>query len=93
MAAEARGWRITGRVQGVFFRVSTQRQARRLGLTGYAVNRPDGSVVVAARGEGEALDELAAWLEKGPPAARVDQVSAFSPADEDSLSATSFATG
>jgi acylphosphatase len=77
----------------VFFRASTQRKARQLGLTGYAINRPDGSVTVAARGESEALDELAAWLEKGPPGARVDQVTDFSPSDGDWLSATTFETG
>ena len=92
MAAEVRGWRITGRVQGVFFRASTQRKARGLGLTGYAINQPDGSVTVAACGQNHALDELAAWLEKGPAGARVEQVTDLAP-DISSMPATSFETG
>lgn len=67
-------FRITGRVQGVFFRASTQREARRLGLTGHAVNRDDGSVEVLACGEPDALDALHDWLHDGSPAARVERV-------------------
>lgn len=65
---------VTGRVQGVFFRASTQREAERLGLTGHAINRADGSVEVLACGEGQALDALERWLHDGSPAARVDRV-------------------
>ena len=64
---EHRHWRIEGRVQGVFFRCSTRRQAEALGLTGSAFNEPDGSVSVLACGSQIALDELEAWLQKGPP--------------------------
>lgn len=92
MAAEVCGWRVAGRVQGVFFRASTQRKALRLGLTGYARNEPDGTVSVAARGEPGALDALARWLEKGSPAARVDQVSPMSP-DPAMLPESGFETG
>ncbi len=92
MAAEIRGWRIIGRVQGVFFRASTRREAVRLGLGGLARNEADGSVTVVAQGAPEALDALAGWLEQGPPSARVDQVSAFSP-DPDQLPAAGFETG
>ena len=65
---------VSGRVQGVFFRDSTRRQALRLGLRGYAVNLPDGRVEVLACGPKEVLDELAAWLNHGPAAARVTDV-------------------
>lgn len=82
MAAELRGWRISGRVQGVFFRDSTRRKAEQLGLAGYAVNCSDGTVEVVARGESEPLDRLAAWLSGGPRAARVDDVVSFQPEDE-----------
>ncbi len=92
MAAELRGWRISGRVQGVFFRASTRRKAEQLALTGYAVNRPDGTVEVAARGAAESLDRLAEWLDKGPAAARVDQVVALEP-DEERMPEAGFATG
>ncbi len=73
-AAEARRWLISGRVQGVFFRDSTRRQAEPLGLAGRAVNLADGRVEVVARGPAEALERLEAWLHQGPPSARVDSV-------------------
>ena len=62
---------VSGRVQGVFFRDSTRQQALRLGLTGYAVNLRDGRVEVLACGERNSLDELVAWLGKGPKMAKV----------------------
>jgi acylphosphatase len=65
---------VRGRVQGVFFRASTQREARRLGLTGWVKNRPDGPVEIFAEGEEDELKELIAWANKGPSAARVDRV-------------------
>lgn len=65
---------VSGRVQGVFFRASTARRARDLGVNGHAVNLPDGRVEVLAVGPAGAVDELCAWLEKGPPAARVEHV-------------------
>jgi acylphosphatase len=65
---------VRGRVQGVFFRASAQREARRLGVTGYVRNRPDGSVEVLAEGEEFALRELVVFCSKGPSTARVDRV-------------------
>ena len=65
---------ISGRVQGVFFRASTQREARSLGVTGYAKNLPDGSVEVLACGSASAVEQLREWLWVGPPAARVSHV-------------------
>lgn len=65
---------VSGRVQGVWFRGSTQTQAQRLGLHGYARNLVDGRVEVLACGDARALDELEAWLHRGPPMARVDAV-------------------
>jgi acylphosphatase len=73
---ESRKFRIQGRVQGVWFRESTRRQAERLGISGHAVNRPDGSVEVLAHGSPESLDQLAKWLHDGPPLARVTSVTA-----------------
>lgn len=66
--------RISGRVQGVWFRASTRQQAGRLGLCGFAHNRPDGSVEVVACGEAAALQLLHDWLWQGPEGARVDAV-------------------
>jgi acylphosphatase len=65
---------VSGRVQGVFFRASTQREARQLGVTGYARNLPDGNVEVLACGEPSAVEALKEWLWSGPPASRVTDV-------------------
>ena len=70
----ARLFTIKGRVQGVFFRASTRRVAESLGITGHAINLPSGEVEVLACGAGDALDQLAEWLQDGPPHARVDAV-------------------
>ena len=67
---------VSGRVQGVFFRDSTRRVAESLGLTGHAINLPDGNVEVLACGDLVALEQLADWLREGPRMARVEKVSA-----------------
>jgi acylphosphatase len=72
--SECRKFRVEGRVQGVWFRESTRQQAERLGISGYAINCPDGSVEVLACGESEALDALTDWLGQGPPMAQVRAV-------------------
>ncbi len=66
--------RVSGRVQGVWYRASTAEQANRLGLHGYAMNLADGRVEVLACGEAEALSELESWLWQGPSAAKVEAV-------------------
>jgi len=68
---------VTGRVQGVFFRVSTRDVAVPLQLTGHAVNLTDGSVEVLACGEPAALAEFERWLHDGPPLASVSRVEAI----------------
>ena len=65
---------VRGRVQGVSYRASTVAQARRLGLTGWVQNRPDGGVELEAEGPTDAVAALLAWCEQGPPAARVTGV-------------------
>lgn len=66
---------VYGRVQGVGFRYTTQNEAQRLGLTGYAKNMDDGSVEVVACGESERVEQLMKWLKAGGPrSARVDRV-------------------
>ncbi|MCX7807083.1 MAG: acylphosphatase [Deltaproteobacteria bacterium] len=65
---------IRGRVQGVYFRASAQREAKRLGLTGWVKNRPDGAVEIVAEGEEEPIKEFLSWAQHGPSTARVDQV-------------------
>lgn len=71
---ECRLYRIEGRVQGVWFRESTRREAVPLGITGYAKNMRDGSVEVLACGDGAALDRLTEWLKHGPPMSSVDHI-------------------
>ena len=65
---------VRGRVQGVFFRASAQREARRLGVTGWVKNRADGSIELLAEGEEEAIKEIVGWANHGSSAARVDHV-------------------
>ena len=65
---------ITGKVQGVYFRHSARIEARRLAIRGIARNLPDGSVEVVAQGRTAAVEELRAWLRRGPAQARVDEV-------------------
>ena len=65
---------VRGRVQGVYFRASAQREARRLGLTGWVKNRADGAVEILAEGDEEAIKELTGWAHRGPGASRVDAV-------------------
>ena len=74
MSTLSKRCRVTGRVQGVWFRASTQQQAQHLGVTGYARNLPDGSVEVLACGPASAVGELESWLWQGPEAAEVSDV-------------------
>lgn len=65
---------ISGLVQGVYYRASATTRATELGLTGYARNLPDGRVEIMAEGTQDQLEQLKAWCDDGPPAARVDSV-------------------
>ena len=66
--------RATGRVQGVFYRDSTRREAQRLGLTGWVKNMPDGSVEARLEGTLPQVEEMMRWMREGPPLARVDGI-------------------
>ncbi|MCS6832899.1 MAG: acylphosphatase [Flammeovirgaceae bacterium] len=66
--------RVYGRVQGVFYRASTEEKAKSLGLAGYVCNMPDGSVYIEAEGSETKLNELVAWCKQGPPLAKVENV-------------------
>ena len=65
---------VFGRVQGVFFRYSTKKKAKKLGLEGYAENRSDGSVHIEAQGPEDKLEKLLDFAKKGPRLARVDEL-------------------
>lgn len=68
--------KITGRVQGVYYRASMLQEAQKLGLSGWVMNRADGSVEAVAEGWQAQLEELIAWCQQGPPDARVNAVDA-----------------
>lgn len=65
---------IFGRVQGVYYRLSTQQEAERLGVSGWVRNRPDGSVEAELHGSATAVQALIAWCQHGPPGANVERV-------------------
>jgi acylphosphatase len=66
--------RVSGRVQGVYFRASTAERAIAFSLRGFAENCADGSVLVLVAGTPAALERLVGWLRSGPPMARVASV-------------------
>ena len=65
---------VRGRVTGVFFGAAAQREARRLGISGWVRNRPDGNVEILAEAEEDAIREMVSWAQRGPSAARVEDV-------------------
>ncbi len=67
----AKSFLVTGRVQGVFFRASTLRQAKQLNLVGWVTNLPDGQVEGVVCGEQKDIDAMLLWLSHGPENAKV----------------------
>jgi acylphosphatase len=65
---------VRGRVQGVFFRDSTQRRAEAAGVAGWIANRPDGAVEAVFEGEADAVEELVEFCRRGPSRAEVASV-------------------
>jgi len=66
-----RYWKIQGKVQGVWYRVSAKQEADRLGLKGIVSNHQDGSVCIWVYGEEERIDQFKNWCKHGPPMAEV----------------------
>ena len=69
-------WEISviGKVQGVWFRKSTQLEARKLALIGFVKNEKDGSVYLEVEGEEAAVSEFVAWCTHGPELADVQSL-------------------
>jgi acylphosphatase len=65
---------IYGRVQGVFFRNSMQREAQYLAIFGWVRNRSDGTVEAVVQGEPGAVDAIVCWAKRGPEQAQVERV-------------------
>ncbi|HEX8060410.1 MAG TPA: acylphosphatase [Cyclobacteriaceae bacterium] len=66
-----RNIRVGGKVQGVFYRASTADKAKELGLRGFVLNEPAGSVYMEIEGEESKVNEMIEWARKGPPRAGV----------------------
>lgn len=65
---------VYGTVQGVFFRDSCRREARRRHIAGWVANRDDGSVEAVFEGEPAEVAAMLDWVKQGPPRARVERV-------------------
>lgn len=65
---------FSGRVQGVFFRANTCKTAKKIGLTGWVRNLPDGRVEAVFEGSEPAMDKMLAWCQKGTPPAKVERL-------------------
>jgi acylphosphatase len=85
MMPVARHVRVTGLVQGVFFRAWARDEAQALGVSGWIRNCSDGSVEALLEGEAEAIEELIDLLREGPPGAQVEDVE-IEEADREGLS-------
>jgi acylphosphatase len=74
MALVGRHVRVTGRVQGVFYRAWAQGEARELGISGWIRNCPDGTVEAQLSGEEHDVERMIERMRRGPSNARVEQL-------------------
>lgn len=65
---------VTGRVQGVYYRASSKAVADQLGVKGFVLNQPDGSVYIEAEGDAFALESFLDFCREGPDDAKVDKI-------------------
>ncbi len=65
---------ISGKVQGVFFRMETLEEARKTGVSGWVKNKQDGTVEAVFEGEKALVDSVIQWCRQGPPVSMVDNV-------------------
>jgi acylphosphatase len=73
---------VRGHVQGVFFRDTSRREARRHQVSGWVTNRPDGAVEAVFEGDEAAVDAMVAWAHRGPESAVVTGVEVIDEAPE-----------
>jgi acylphosphatase len=73
MTLTARVIKVSGKVQGVFYRASAKDQADALGIMGFVRNEPDGSVYIEAEAEEAIMNRFIDWCRQGPRMARVDR--------------------
>lgn len=66
--------KISGQVQGVFFRVSAKKEADLLNLKGFAKNEDDGSVYIEIEGEESSISKFISWCKEGPALAKVENI-------------------
>ncbi len=66
--------RVSGKVQGVYFRASTREQADRLGVKGFVCNEANGDVYIEAESNEDTLNKFLEWCAQGPARASVDQI-------------------
>jgi len=66
--------RVSGKVQGVFFRASTKEQADHLSMKGFVRNEPNGDVYIEVEGDEEQLKVFSDWCKHGPNRARVESI-------------------
>ncbi len=78
---------VSGRVQDVFFRDSTRREAGRVGVAGWVRNLPDGRVEAVFEGGEDAVERMVAWCREGPDSADVADIEAY---DEEPEGLTTF---
>ena len=65
--------KVSGKVQGVFFRATAKAKADELGIKGFVRNQSDKSVYAEAEGNDEQLNEFIAWCQQGPRLAHVER--------------------
>lgn len=82
---------VFGRVQGVFFRKYTQKQSKELGLRGWCMNTPKGTVLGQLEGEQQQVEKMKEWLQHtGSPESQIDRAEFRNTKEIDSFSFTSF---
>jgi acylphosphatase len=74
---------VRGRVQGVWFRDTTRREAAAAGVAGWVRNRPDGAVEAVLEGSTDGVHRVIAFCRRGPPRAQVEFVDVVEEAPED----------